>query len=111
MNQPNLFDTIREVQPDGKIRHRARSTDPPTSHQAANEIGSMLNALQARMLAAFAKPMTDNEAAAWCVTNYGEMMHETYRKRGGEIRGRLVECGKRKCAVTGRNAMTWRASE
>ena len=117
MNQPDLFreesslyvEAARRIDNEGNV-HPARSTDMQTSHQAANRIKPRLSQLQAVMLRAFAeRPMTDQEAAAWCVQHHREKTLETYRKRAGEIRTRLQIVGTRKCAVTGNSATVWRA--
>ena len=120
MNQPPLFrpessiycEACRVIDSEGNVEHRARANDPATSHEAAEAIKHELTPLRAAMLEAFqssASGLTDNEAAAWCVRHKREKTHETYRKRGGEIRDRLVAAGTRRCTVTGSNANVWRA--
>jgi hypothetical protein len=57
-------------------------------------------------------PRTANEIATECVRQYGKMA-ESYRKRLHELVeiGKAEECGDRACEVTGKSAMTFRATE
>ena len=104
MTQPNLFDC------DGPPRLQdfkrpARATDPPTSHEAADDIEPKLGKLAERMLHQFLQPRTANEAAELCVSKYPDNTNlESYRKRRGDL-GKLIEkvCTKT-CEVTGHKA-------
>lgn len=82
-----------------------RPSDPSTSHEGELFIRAKMTKFQQRMLRAFARPRTANEAARLC-HDVHRGSHETYRKRKGELqRMGLIRCvGKRKCGVTGRNA-------
>ena len=99
--QPSLFDTP------------ARSTDPDTSHEAAEAKRSEIATARSRMLSAFMLSMhslTATEAAQCCVNQWGGE-RETYRKRKGELAkaGLIRKVGKRQCSVTGSTAETWTA--
>ena len=103
MNQPNLFE-------DDRYRPPVRRTDPPTSHRGAEHIRPELTGLRLRMYEAFCvRPMTSNEAAAYCCAQLGGM-HESYRKRTKElVRMRLIRPDlPRACGVTGQAAMVFR---
>ena len=78
----------------------ARNSDPATSHMAAAKIESKRGTMASRMLQAFATPSTRNEAAAFCVMQFGGL-HESYRKRTGEIKDQLELLGTKVCKVTG----------
>lgn len=88
--------------------HRHR--DPETSREGAEHVERKLTLMQTRMMDAFCRPSTANEAADRCFTWYGGS-HETYRKRKRELQrlGLIVCVGKRKCGVTGRPAEVFEA--
>ena len=101
--QPSLFDSPTFA----KAIHR--NSDPDTSRQAAEQVADALKGARRRMYEAFLHgPKTANEAASWCVENSGGL-HETYRKRSGELaRAGLIQtvCTAR-CRVTGQAAEVW----
>ena len=104
MNQPQLWDsdTFRSA--------IARSTDPPTSRAGAEHIGKKLPDLQRRMLEAFRilHRATDNEAAAWCVSQDGGNQESLRKRRKDLERAGLVRaCYARRCGVTGNPAMVY----
>lgn len=111
IDQPTFFESSVFCEAKRAIdRTPARNSDPATSHEGAAHIASELSAAQEHMLEAFRTwTMTDNEAAEWCVAKFGKVMHDSYRKRGKEIRDRLTLVEVRPCAVTGRSAQVWSA--
>ncbi len=91
----------------------SRKSDPITSQKSAVETELRVNTLQSFVLQAIkdaSKPITANEAAHEAAKQYVANI-ETFRKRVRElVRMDLVkECGDRKCKVTGKSAMTFRA--
>ena len=102
--QPSLFDSPTFQ----RAIHRA--SDPDTSRQAAEEKRATIATARERMLEIFRDgAYTANEAAMCCRGRFGELPHETYRKRKGELtKAGLIRCvGKRKCLVTGSTAEVW----
>jgi hypothetical protein len=92
-----------------------RKSDPITSQKSAVETELRINTLQSFVLQAIKdapKPITANEAAREAAKQYVANI-ETFRKRVRElVRLDLVkECEDRKCEVTGKSAMTFRAKE
>ncbi len=93
----------------------SRKSDPITSQKSAVETELRINTLQSFVLQAIKdapKPITANEAAREAAKQYVANI-ETFRKRVRElVRLDLVkECEDRKCEVTGKSAMTFRAKE
>jgi hypothetical protein len=93
----------------------SRKSDPITSQKSAAETELRINTLQNFVLQAIkaaSKPITANEAAHEAAKQYVANI-ETFRKRVRElVRLDLVkECEDRKCEVTGKSAMTFRAKE
>ena len=93
----------------------SRKSDPITSQQSAVETEPQLSGLQSCCMVVLGRtvsPRTANEIAVECVRQYGKSA-ESYRKRLHELveDQRAIECGKRRCEVTGKNAMTFRAKE
>ena len=93
----------------------SRKSDPITSQKSAVETELRINTLQNFVFQAIKdapKPITANEAAQEAAKQYVANI-ETFRKRVRElVRMDLVkECGDRKCEVTGKSAMTFRAKE
>lgn len=94
----------------------ARKSDPPTSHQAAAEIGGKLGYCAAGMLDAFRYlgEATASEAAKLAsdaeVVEGRPTAAESYRKRAGELEraGRIAVTGTRKCRVSGKQARTFK---
>jgi len=89
----------------------SRKSDPITSQKSAVETEPQLTGLQSCCMVVLGRalsPRTANEIAAECVRQYGKMA-ESYRKRLHELveLGKAVECGERKCEVTGKSAMTF----
>ena len=109
MNQLTLFDTPAKL---------SRRSDPITSQQSAAETEKKLGPLHQAFIECLllrSRPSTANEVAALCVALHGKAQ-ETYRKRAGELASekygfRIEEAGERRCEVTGKNAMTFRAKE
>ncbi len=106
MNQLTVFDKPAKL---------CRKSDPITSHQSAAETDHALNGLQSAcldVLTRSGKPQTANEIAAECVRQYGKLA-ESYRKRLHELveLNKAEECGERRCKVTGKAAMTFKAKE
>jgi hypothetical protein len=107
MNQLQLFDK--------KPVKLSRRSDPITSQQSAADTEPKLNGLQSSCMWVLGRaiaPRTANEIAAECVRQYGKMA-ESYRKRLHELveLNKAEECGERRCEVTGKLAMTFRAKE
>ena len=93
----------------------SRKSDPITSQKSAVETELRINTLQSFVLQAIKnarKPITANEAAHEAATQYVANI-ETFRKRVRELvrLDLVVECEDRKCEVTGKSAMTFRAKE
>ena len=93
----------------------SRRSDKLTSQKSAAETEKKLGFLQEAMLGMFAAslwPATANEAAKEAVVDFGGRA-ESYRKRALELvrAGRIVECGERKCEVTGKTATTYKLKE
>jgi hypothetical protein len=93
----------------------SRKSDPITSQKSAVETELRINTLQGFVLQAIkdaSKPITANEAAHEAAKQYVANI-ETFRNRVRElVRMDLVnECSDRKCEVTGKSAMTFRAKE
>ena len=91
----------------------SRKSDPITSQKSAAETERRINTFQWFTLQAIknaSKPITANEAAHEAAKEYVANI-ETFRKRVRElVRMDLVEeCEDRKCEVTGKSAMTFRA--
>ena len=85
----------------------SRTNDPDTSKEAITEsTASLARAQFVRGLKICGKPSTANEIAE----HAENQMKETVRKRAKEVvRAELVvEFGKRKCEVTGKNATTYK---
>ena len=106
MNQLTLFDTPAKL---------SRKSDPITSQQSAVETEPQLTGLQSCCMVVLGRavsPRTANEIASECVRQYGRLS-ESYRKRLHELVAdrQAIECGERKCEVTGKSAMTFRAKE
>jgi hypothetical protein len=93
----------------------SRKSDPITSQKSAVETELRINTLQSLVLQAIndaPKPITANEAAHEAAKQYVANI-ETFRKRVRELvrLDLVVECEDRKCEVTGKSAMTFRAKE
>ena len=93
----------------------SRKSDPITSQKSAVETELRINTLQSFVLQAIknaSKPITANEAAHEAAKQYVANI-ETFRKRVRELvrLDLVVECEDRKCEVTGKSAMTFRAKE
>jgi len=93
----------------------SRKSDPITSQKSAVETELRINTLQGFFLQAIkdaSKPITANEAAHEAAKQYVANI-ETFRKRVRELvrLDLVVECEDRKCEVTGKSAMTFRARE
>ena len=106
MIQKTLFDTPAKL---------SRKSDPITSQQSAVETDPQLPGLQSCCMVVLGRavaPRTANEIAAECVRQYGKLS-ESYRKRLHELveDRQAIECGERRCEVTGKNAMTFKAKE
>lgn len=106
MIQKTLFDTPAKL---------SRRSDPITSQQSAVETEPQLAGLQSCCMVVLGRavsPRTANEIAAECVRIYGRLS-ESYRKRLHELVAdrQAIECGERRCEVTGKSAMTFRAKE
>ena len=106
MNQLTLFDTPAKL---------SRKSDPITSQQSAVETEPQLTGLQSCCMVVLGRavaPRTANEIAAECVRQYGKVA-ESYRKRLHELVAdrQAIECGERKCEVTGKSAITFKAKE
>jgi hypothetical protein len=91
----------------------SRKSDPITSHKSAVETELRINTLQSFVFQAIKnapKPITANEAAREAAKQYVANI-ETFRKRVRELvrLDLVVECEDRKCEVTGKSAMTFRA--
>ena len=103
-----LFDDQDEIAP------LARSSDPPTSHQAAAQIAGKLGYYAAGMLQAVTTlgEATASEAARHAREADGSnvISVESYRKRAGELEraGKIEVVGTRKCKVTGKQARTFK---
>lgn len=111
--QASLFD--HDGQPRVNEPALARTSDPPTSRQAAVEISGKLGYCAAGMLQAFKHlgQATASEAAAHAYEqDGGKVSSESYRKRAGELEraGRITVTGTRKCRVSGKQARTFRAT-
>lgn len=94
----------------------SRRSDPITSQMSAAETEAKLNQCQARMMSVFmgkGLSLTSNEAADQCWKIFGRATHETYRKRAKELfdLGHIEQCGERRCEITGKMAMTFKAKE
>jgi len=90
-----------------------RTTDPETSHAAAEVILDALPNVQAdimRILADMPEPATAVEIGRWCESCIAGANRDTYRKRPHEMvqAGLLVECEKRACKFSGLMAATFR---
>lgn len=108
MNQLTLFD-------DPISPPIARHSDPITSQQSAAETEFKLGTIKAAVLDILQMTpvaMTAQETALAAVKVHGGRS-ETYRKRCHELvsDGRAIECGFRRCEVTGKSAMTFKAKE
>ena len=96
----------------------SRKSDPITSQKSAAETEPKLGPLHQSFLACLnirGRASTANEVAGLCVKLDGGMQ-ETYRKRAGELASkkygcRIIECGERKCEVTGKLATTYKLKE
>jgi hypothetical protein len=93
----------------------SRKSDPITSQKSAVETELRINTLQSFVFQAIkdsSKPITANEAAHEAAKQYVANI-ETFRKRVRELvrLDLVVECEDRKCEVTGKSAMTFRAKE
>lgn len=104
--QLNLFDNP----PKPKL---ARRIDPETSQAAAAHIEQKLPRIQAAVMEAVQDmngANTANEIAEWVQsTSSVEANTESIRKRVGELKrkGLLVECGRRECRETSKQAETF----
>jgi hypothetical protein len=90
----------------------SRRSDPITSQKSAAETERRINTFQHFVLEAIrsaTKPITANEAAREAAKQYVANL-ETFRKRVRDLvrMDLVVECGDRKCEVTGKSAMTFR---
>lgn len=99
MIQKTLFDAPAKL---------SRKSDPITSQQSAVETDPQLTGLQSCCMVVLGRavsPRTANEIAAECVRQYGRLA-ESYRKRLHELveDRQAIECGERKCEVTGKTA-------
>ncbi len=88
---------------------RARSTDPGTSHEAAEAISSNLRKLQAFVLETLREHpngLTDYELEEKCGSH-----GSTYRTRRAELAemGLVEQCGHR--IIAGSNRNVWRATD
>jgi len=105
MIQKTLFDTPAKL---------SRKSDNLTSQKSAAETEKKLGKLQESFLLGlrFLKQATANEVAADAVLQCGGVP-ESYRKRARELvrAGRVVECGERKCEVTGKTATVYKLKE
>ena len=106
MIQKTLFDAPAKL---------SRKSDPITSQQSAVETEPQLTGLQSCCMIVLGRavsPRTANEIAAECVRQYGRLA-ESYRKRLHELVAdrQAIECGERRCEVTGKSAMTFRVKE
>lgn len=93
----------------------SRKSDPITSQISAADTEPKLNGLQSSCLWVIGRavtPRTANEIAVECVKHYGRLA-ESYRKRMHELveLGKAEQCGERRCEITGKMAMTFRAKE
>lgn len=112
MTQLTLFD---RTETPARI---SRRSDPITSRKSAAETEQNLGPLHQSFLCCLAslrKPSTANEVAKRCVELDGRI-HETYRKRAGELASKkygclIVQDGERKCEATGKTAMTFKVKE
>lgn len=95
--------------------HISRKSDPITSQQSAADTEPKLKKHKSYCLAVMRGrlgPRTAQEIALEASNRFGGMP-ETYRKRPHELvsDGLFIECGERKCEVTGKSAMTFRVKE
>ena len=93
----------------------SRKSDPITSQQSAVEFQKKLKGAKAVcmfILNHYTFPLTAREIASRCVQVSGGF-ESSYRARPSELvkDGLAEECGERKCEVTGKSAMTFRAKE
>lgn len=93
----------------------SRKSDPITSQQSAVETDNELPRYQQELwavLRALSQPVTAREAAQE-TSRRCTGMEDTYRKRMLDLvkRGLAYECGERRCRLTGKAAMTFRAKE
>lgn len=111
MRQKTFFDEAERV----AVAPIARRSDPVTSHKAASETETRINTLQFFVFDSIRKatrPLTSNEAAIDAAKQYVAAI-ETFRKRVRELvrLDLLEEAGERRCEITGKSAMTFRAKE
>jgi hypothetical protein len=92
----------------------SRRSDKLTSQKSAAETEPKLGRYQELFVRSlrFLKEATANEVAVDAVL-LGGGANESYRKRALELvrAGRIVECGERKCQVTGKTATTYKFKE
>lgn len=115
MNYRTLFDTDEVTTTVAPI---ARHSDPITSQQSAAETEKKLGTLHQSFLCGLSRlsphapdgSCTANEVAAHCAELDGGMA-ESYRKRAKELvdAGLIEQAGERRCEITGKSAMTFRA--
>ena len=106
MRQTTLFDEPVKI---------SRRSDPITSQQSASVAEKELPRYQQELwavLQALSQPVTAREAAQE-TSQRCTGMEDTYRKRMLDLvkRGLAFECGERRCRLTGKAAMTFRAKE
>lgn len=92
----------------------ARHTDPPTSHQATEEIRVKAGSQRAKLLAVYAdypmRGLTDDEAQQFAV---GVSERSCYWKRCSELRdgGYITDTGETRAGVAGPQRMVCRITE
>ena len=111
MNQLPLFEIHRNELVDTPA---ARTTDPQTSHDAAEDID--VNEVINRCLIVLrgaGEPLTAREVAWRCINAWpGDYEQDTYRKRvQSEMKPLLRECEARVCSRSGRKATTYEVKE
>jgi hypothetical protein len=93
----------------------SRKSDPITSQKSAAETEPKLGRYQELFVRClrFLKEATANEVAIDAVLLGSGGANESYRKRALELvrAGRIVECGERKCQVTGKTATVYKLKE
>ena len=106
MKQGTLFDPV-------SAKPLRRRTDPETSREAARDVAPVLSDVQQRLVdfpRGRDEPFTARELAEFYGRLDGRHDMETYRKRVREIeqKGVFVECPKRPCQFTDKNATTFK---
>src|SRR4030095_3202085 len=113
--QFDLFGGMIDYGPDGTafVRKHVRSTDPDTTHAAAESIVEGATLVQKRILELHSERpegMTDEELTDLYIETYGPTGESSIRSRRHDLtgKGRFEDTGLRRELRSGRKGIVWR---